>query len=664
MNKNLYPKLALENIKKNGKTYFPYIITCIITIAMFYIMKSLSLNEGISQSMGADSVYTTLSFGSYIVIIFSGVFLIYTNSFLMRQRKKEFGLYNILGMEKKHIIKVISLETIYVTLISFVGGLIFGIIFDKLMYLVIAKIMNIDVKLGFYVSLEAIITTLIGFAVIFVIIFIRAVFQIQISNPIELLNGGNVGEKEPKSKWFMAILGVICLGIGYYIAITIKNPVGAFMFFFIAVLFVIIGTYLLFTAGSIVFLKLLRKNKNYYYKTKNFISVSGMIYRMKQNAVGLSNICIISTMVLIMVSSTVSLWVGMKDIMNTRFPYDINITNRYYENYNVEDRDRLVDCVREELESQDISITNDISYSMLGVAGLLKNDTFTATSDINSIASVKEVYFTAFISISDYNAITGMNKTLSDDEIMIYDPKGEYRYDTFNVFDEEYNIVEKLSDFGNKDDEFTETISETIIVIVNDINKMDMLQKKVYGDTASSICSYYNFDIECDDEKKIEIYKELWNILSKDEYNMVYLESKAESKDDFVAVYGSFLFLGAFLGVLFIVAAILIIYYKQISEGYEDKNRFEIMQKVGMNHKEVRGSIRSQILTIFFLPLVTAGIHICFAFPLVSKILMLLNLANTSLYILCTAVCFVIFAIIYVTIYLLTAKSYYKIVSV
>ena len=352
MRKGFYTKLAASNIKKNSRTYIPYIITCIITAAMFYIINSLSNNESIKKLYGGETILITLGYGTYVTAIFAFIFLFYTNSFLMKRRKKEFGVLNILGMEKRHISKVLLLENIYIAFITMLLGIIIGMVLDKAMFLILTKMLGAEHSPGFYISKEALIHTVIFFRHnFFFCIYLNSLRQIHLSKPIELLNGGNVGEKEPKTKWFMAILGVICLAVGYYISVTSKNPVESLSSFLIAVILVIAGTYLIFIAGSIAFLKSLRKNKRYYYKTKHFTAVSGMIYRMKQNAVGLANICILSTMVLVMISSTSSLVFGMNDLVKTRYPNDITI---YSENINNKENVEALEKVQKVIKRQQI----------------------------------------------------------------------------------------------------------------------------------------------------------------------------------------------------------------------------------------------------------------------------------------------------------------------
>lgn len=657
MNNVFYPKLAANNIKKNSKTYIPYILTCIFTAAMYYIIHSLSNNEGISTLIGSDTISITLGLGNNITAIFAIIFLFYTNSFLIKRRKKEFGLFNILGMEKKHLLRVIGYETLYIALISLTLGIAIGILFDKLMYLSVLKLMGVEISLGFYISWSSILSTIILFSIIFFIIFINSLRQVHLSNPIELLKSSNFGEKEPKTKWAMAILGFVCLGLGYYIALTTKDPVAAISLFFVAVILVIVGTYLVFTAGSIAFLKVLRKNKKYYYNFKHFTSVAGMIYRMKQNAVGLANICILSTMVLVMISSTSSMMMGMEDIINTRYPYDISI---YSDGSDTNKNNLLVGEIDNIISRENIE--KEVSYAYLNFAGIKDKDRFLTNRNSNSVV-VNDINNLIFITLEDYNKVALESKALEDGEVLLYSNRDKYEYDTINVFDKSYKIAERVDDFlGNGI--ISANVASSQFIVVKDMGELDDLyraQKETFGENASEIDFMYGIDLKVDDNEKEAIYNNIIDTLNNKGFDFIG-ETKVGSRSSFVSLYGGLFFIGIFLGVLFIMATILIIYYKQISEGYDDKERFEIMQKVGMSNEEVQGSIRSQVLTVFFLPLITAGIHISFAFPFIVKILSMLNLTNTKLFILCTVVSFIIFALIYSVIYILTARAYYKIV--
>lgn len=678
MNKLFYPKLAANNIKKNSKTYVPYIITCIITVAMFYIMKSLSMNESIDTlKKGANTIRYTMEMGSWVAAIFAVVFLFYTNSFLMKRRKREFGLFNILGMEKRHISKVIAFESLYIALASLVIGIGLGIVFDKLMYLLLSKIIGGGyITLGFSISLGAIVTSVILFAVIFLLIFLNSLRQIHLSNPIELLKSKSVGEKEPKAKVLIAIIGLLCLAGGYYISLTTKVNISTLLYFFVAVILVIIGTYLLFSAGSIVLLKLLKSNKRYYYKTKHFISISGLIYRMKQNAVGLANICILSTMVLVMISSTTSLILGVDDVLMTNYPHEITVFSYYFDEASESAKETPTtineqlcsDVLKEITDDNNLEITNKISFTYLGIAAVMHGSEFITDNnrDLSELDNVNNLFF---FPLSDYNAITGSNKTLGDGEILLYSTENNFNYNTLEVFDKQYRVKEKVDDFAAKEIPESKICSSQFIV-VKDMNEIEYVynnQLDVY-EMPSRITDISGFDFNGSDEEKLLVgdsfRTEIFNQISEseDDYS-ISVSCRAENKESLYSLYGGFFFLGVFLGTLFLMATILIIYYKQISEGYEDKERYEIMQKVGVSKKDMKKSIHSQILTVFFLPLITAGIHTAFAFPIITKIMKLLFLPNTTLTMICTICCFLVFAVLYAIIYAVTAKAYYRIVN-
>lgn len=667
MRKGFYTKLAASNIKKNSRTYIPYIITCIITAAMFYIINSLSNNESIKKLYGGDTILITLGYGTYVTAIFAFIFLFYTNSFLMKRRKKEFGVLNILGMEKRHISKVLLLENIYIAFITMLLGIIIGMVLDKAMFLILTKMLGAEHSPGFYISKEALIHTVILFGIIFFCIYLNSLRQIHLSKPIELLNGGNVGEKEPKTKWFMAILGVICLAVGYYISVTSKNPVESLSSFLIAVILVIAGTYLIFIAGSIAFLKSLCKNKRYYYKTKHFTAVSGMIYRMKQNAVGLANICILSTMVLIMISSTSSLVVGMNDLVKTRYPNDITI---YSEDIDNEKNIETMKNVKQFLNDSKSDVKNEIEYSYIDFSVLKNKNQFYVPENFNkmSMSDLNKCNNILMTSLDDYNSINSENETLNDDEILIYSRRKEYEYSTIQLFDTKYSVKKKIKKPIDNGPFFSNNLTESIQIVVKNKSILDEMNNylnenfKEELEEESALKYLYGFDINGSEDSINSLYNDIKKIL-KDNNFKGDSECKQIQRDGLKGLYGGMFFLGIFLGSIFTMATILIIYYKQISEGYEDKERFRIMQNVGMSHAEVKRSIHSQIMTVFFMPLIMAGIHVAFAFPIVKQILMMLNLTNTRLYIICTIVCFVAFTIIYAVIYSLTAKIYYHIVS-
>lgn len=414
MRSGFFSRLAANNIKTNRRTYLPYILTCVLTVTMFYLVKSLSLNPGLKRMVGGDIMSYLMSLGCWVIALFAFLFLFYTNSFLVKRRKKEFGLLYVLGMEKRHLARVLGWETLYVTLFSLAVGLGLGIVLDKAMFLFIAKIIGAEITLGFFVSPEAIGVTAALFGGIFLLIFCNAVRQIHVASPVNLLRAASAGEREPKTRWLMAILGLACLGSGYYIAIATEDPVASLMFFFLAVILVIIGTYLLFTAGSIALLKLLRRRKRFYYQTRHFTSVSGMIYRMKQNAVGLANICILSTMVLVMVSTTTSLLIGLEDVVRSHYPTDLIV---YASERSLERDQELIQAMRQLQREKQLPVTGEVEYTYLQLAAVRAGEQFYVTREAEQLQASgplqqDDVCNLCFVPLEDYNLATGSSETL------------------------------------------------------------------------------------------------------------------------------------------------------------------------------------------------------------------------------------------------------------
>lgn len=628
---------------------------------MYYMVSSLSMNPNMMNMIGGDVMQQILSLGIYVITVFAVIFLFYTNSFLIKRRKREFGLFNILGMEKKHLSIVIALESMIVFLVSMVLGIGIGILLDKAFYLLIAKMLNASIALGFYISYQSIVNSIILFLIIFVLMYLFSLIQINLSNPIELLHGDQHGEKEPKTKWLLALIGLICLGTGYYMSVSIQDPVTAFAFFMVAVILVVIGTYMLFTAGSIVILKLLRKNKRYYYKTNHFISVSNMIYRMKQNAVGLGNICILSTMVLVMLSTTISLWVGMNDIIETRFPRDITVSIN-----SVDSNQALytIDDMNYAIEQAGIQTEDELVYRTLSVSAFNQGNTYTFGNENMSLQDISNVVVLYFITLDDYNRTEGTNVSLAPDEVLVFPSGKQFDHKTIDIASNTFK-VKGILDSIKADSNYSANLQNSMFVVVDSMDTLfmiDDLQKQEYGDNASYIHTSYDFNLSKSEEMSVKEATDalIANYPGDTTYMMV--DTQEGNYEDLLSLYASFLFIGIFLSFLFIMATVLIMYYKQITEGYEDKKRFEIMQKVGLDKREVKKTINSQVLTVFFLPLVVAAIHIVFAFPMIEKMLRLLYLDNTNLYIMTTVICFGVFALVYVLIYFLTSKVYYGIV--
>lgn len=655
MSSSIYRKLAVTNLKKNRKSYIPYLLTCIVTIAMFYIMHSLIYNEGIQQMLGADSLTIILSYGTGVVGIFAVIFLFYTNSFLMKQRKKELGLYNVLGLGKCHIAKMLVCEMVIVAGSSLMLGLGGGILLNKLIFLLLLKMMHFDTVLQFSIELQAIPGTVVLFLGIFVACLLFNLIQLRLANPIELLHGGKQGEKEPKTKVIMTFIGVLALGGGYYIAQTTESPLAALGMFFLAVVLVIIGTYALFTAGSIALLKLLKKNKKFYYNTRHFTSVSGMLYRMKQNAVGLANICILSTMVLVMVSTTAALYVGMEDVLRTRFPHELTLSGTDLS----EKENAAVDqIIADAMEKHGLTYQTERKYEVTPFAVNRVGDEFHLYED--EATAYKEGSFgSLYLMTQDvYNELEHKNVQLSENEVLLYSPKSKSRPSEIVLDGTTYQVRKNLKDM-NVDKESYMMIDLYYMILPNQ-EMIDHLEG-LYGENMGT-CFYWNIDFRESNKKQLPALNEINDEITSGELP-IRVECRELERDGMYSFYGSFLFLGIFLGALFLMAMVLIIYYKQISEGYDDKGRFAIMQKVGMSRREVKQSIRSQVMTVFFLPLVVAVVHIVVAFKVITKLLALMNLTNVSLFMTSTFITVLVFAAFYAIVFVITAKEYYRIVK-
>lgn len=667
MRKGLFIKLAISNIKRNKGTYIPYMITCICCIAMTYMMFFVTQSKDLSVQVPDSAMVTSIMFlGIAVIYIFSFIFLLYSNSFVMKRRQKEIGLYNILGLEKGHIMKMMAVETLFTSVISIIGGIVTGILGSKLALLLLLKIMHVPAQLGFYVCVPGIAVCAVLFLPVVIVTLFRNVHRVRLSQPIELLRSGNTGEREPKAKWLMALLGFICLGSGYYIAVTTKSPVTALGLFFAAVLLVMAGTYLLFTAGSIAVLKMMRWKKGFYYKIKNFTSISGMIYRMKQNAMGLASICILSTGVLLMLSTTVSLNMGIEDSLSDMFPYDAGFT---FNNVTFEEVPRLRKAFDEAVEKEKVPYEEKVTQVILDIS-IARNGNEMEILTRDTAASANVEYLTV-VPEEEYEKISGKTVELKPGEILAFQENGGKGNISLNGVT--YKVKEWLKEKPTYERGNNIFYKTTIVVTKEDLQKMDALQKELAGKDRGYLKLEFGLYIEGGKEADIKY----GNLLQEDlaplaetlqaedgdmtpwfRYNI-----REEHYSSFYTLNGGLLFLGIFLGFIFLVGAGMIIYYKQMSEGYEDKERFEIMQKVGMSRKEVKSAIRRQILMVFFLPLLMAVLHIIMAFPMMSRLLGLLGMMNTELYVLCTAGTIAVFAVIYAAIYMCTAKSYYKIVE-
>ena len=669
-----YSKFALNNLVKNKRFIVPYVLSAIFTIMSFYILSSLAFGDNLNKlPNGIEATKQVLSLGIIVIAIFSTIFLFYTYSFLVKRRVKEFGLYSVLGMTKKQIAKILVLETIFIAVTTIVLGIGLGIIFDKLMLLVLLNLFSATVTFGFSITPIAIVFSVLLFGGIFFLLLLYTVIKIARLRIVALLKDENKGEKEPKARWILAIIGLALIGYGYYTAQTVQNPIKALTVFFFAVVAVIIGTYLVFMAVSITVLKIMKNNKNFYYKPKNFISVSGLLYRMKRNAVGLANICILSTMVLVTMGSTSALYAGMEKSYNERFPRQLMIAGYHSTSDKLKEIENNVKVAAKEAgtEVQDL-----VSYNSVPMIGRLIDDKFNFEANLGvDLANVKMI---VVLQLKDYNKFANKNKTLESNEIFLHvDKKGEYNNNTISLNGLEYKVKEKLAEFPGTIGSDSANIIDTYYVIVKDnkeaekiaakleekyaeLNKQDAAKRGISIATgAPTVQNYIAFNIKDTDReaKVIESFKKL------EKGESVSIEGKEENKLTFRGVFASFLFIGVFISFIFVISQVVIMYYKQISEGYEDKGNFEIMRKVGITDKQIKQSIRSQVLLIFFSPLIIATLHTIVAYPFIEKILRLFLITDNSIFLQALAVTIVVFAIFYLIVYAITSKIYYRIIK-
>ena len=671
MHKGIFSRLAKQNIRNNKSTYIPYIITCIFCIAMIYMMEFLrdcpTLDQAVRQ---ADEVRMIVFTGEIVVEIFCIIFLIYSNSFLMKRRQKEIGLYNILGLERNHIGIVMFLETIITSIGSLAGGIAAGIIGSKLALLLLLKLLHIPSVLGFYISVKGIFTCLFMFGIIFLMILFLNLAKIHLSRPVELLRGNNTGEKEPVVKWLMALIGFICLGAGYYLAVTTESPIKAITIFLLAVILVMAGTYLLFTAGSIVILKFLRRRKSFYYRPGNFISISGMLYRMKQNAIGLASICILSTGVLLMIAMTVSIYFGMNDIMLNRYPYDVDMS---VTSISEEECQTAIEAFEKTIADNKVPVEKSVEEIYLDIV-CSKNGDQILIKPANTIRNSDSVLVLSLLDQAEYERLTGISANLNDGEIFAWYPSAVQK-DSVTVDETEFTVKKWLDKNPLTCGEDAVSDNAVLVVTDEDFKKFDEMRTEMYKGVSSApagedLTLHLGLDITGSETDKIdfgtpvmEVVKDLKKNGGLSENSWITSGIRQQEYESYYADNGSLLFIGIFLGSLFLMGTAMIIYYKQISEGYEDQKRFEIMQKVGLSRREVRSSVRRQILMVFFLPLLMAMLHITMAFPMIRRMLLLFGMTNTKLFIGCTAGTVLIFAVVYGLIYLMTARSYYHIVE-
>ena len=664
--RNLYPRLAATNLKKNRRFYLPYLLACIVIVALFCIILTLASDPYLGQMQHGGSVSQVLGFGVLIMALFSAIILFYTNSTFTKQRKREFAIYNILGMEKRHISYVLFWESLYTAAMALFFGLVAAGVFSKLLQLVLVRLIGGEATFGLNISLMSIGYTAAFFGALFLLLLLNTIRIIHLSNPVQLLRAGSEGEREPRSKWILALLGAVCLAAGYIISLRTNAALYAIQYFFPAVILVIIGTYLTFIALSIVVLKALRKNRRYYYKTSHFATVSGLIYRMSRNAAGLASICILSTMVLVTVSTTVSLYKGVDAYAAVRWPQDMTLTLMTDTQTNtVPDVAPVLRVVDDTMTRSGLTQSNVHGYRTVRFSAQRSGDALDQFT-----GSGVDAYTVMVLDTEGYAGLTGEQVTLAPGEALAW-TDGKPFGDTVTICGRAFRL-RQLDSFP-LDSGSSIMGLHTLYLVVPDLDSVLELraQQNAYasehGGTRSMLNYTYQFDLSGTDDEQLDA---LHTLLSDPAFesaaeaaNVQYTtDMRADGYPTLRSMYGGFLFLGFFLGFVFLFATVLIIYYKQVSEGYDDRGRFRIMQQVGMTPKEVKATIRTQVLLMFFLPLVTAAIHIAFAFPLIKQIVFAFGLQNVHLFLLCTLGTFGVFALLYTFVYLLTARTYYRIV--
>ena len=681
MKRGFYLRLALDGMRKNKRLYIPYLLTCAGMVMMFYILAALTLSPAMEAMRGGDSIRMVLFLGAFVVGFFAVLFLFYTNAFLIRRRNKEFGLYNILGMNKRNISRILLWETLLSALFSIVMGLAGGLLFSKFAELFLIRMAGGDVDYKLSVEPLSILATAAFFCAVFALILIVSLARISLSKPLDLLKSEAAGEKPPKANWLLAVLGVIILGVAYYLSLSIESPLTALMLFFLAVLMVIAATYLLFIAGSVALCRLLQKNRKYYYRSDHFVSVSSMAFRMKRNGAGLASICILATMVLVMLSSTGCLYFGGENALRELCPYDVTFGAEYdeEEDYSEENKKNIEEIVHEITGGREADM---FTYYRIDANGIFENGSLEMTRDSRRLditsegELLKKVHHLILIPVSDYNTLTGKNLTLEPGEALVWSDKGAYEWDTYTVKGcRTLNVRGLLEDIPFKLSTNEKTVAVDVVAVADWLEYAQEITgyaENVLEDRWIAIPGIYcSFNMP--GVKAEEQYDYLTAIVNEcrvkfrgedfKRFGFIKIDSYAENRADFYTMYGALFFLGIILSVLFIAAAALIIYYKQLSEGYEDQSRFGIMQKVGMTPKEIKSAVNSQVLTVFFAPLLLAGVHLGFAFPFVEKILRILGVWNMPLLIATSILCFLAFGLFYIYVFRATARAYYSIVS-
>ena len=674
----LYPKLAWQGIRKNAEMYLPYLLMGILMVGVSYIMNYLTRPTLMGALSMGGTTLMVLQMGKIVISVFSVIFLYYCNSFLIRRRMKEFGLYNILGMGKGNIARVMLWETLLTALLVFAGGLLLGLSLSRLVEIALINLLHADYTVPmelFYP--DGVTWVLLLFGGIYVLILLANLLRMRLSNPVALLKSENTGEKPPKANWFFGLVGLLILLSAYYVAAVSQSPLEALIFFFIAVLMVIVATYLLFVSGSVTLCRMLRRNKRYYYQTRHFISVSAMAYRMKRNGAGMATICILCTMVLVILTSTVCLNGGTDSMVDAICPQDVNLTIGL-EARNGEENWKRLDAMQQMAldvtEEMGLTPENITSQRALVATGKVQNGDYGIITDADSLkANVLEL---TVYPLSVYEQATGETVTLADRELLYASFKTNETFSSMSFYGSApYRMIHAEKELPKRllSADYRSAWG-CLVVFTNDAEAFRSEITALVGEKSGEammmdrLSLHFDLDSEADTDTQEKLVKtlrsEAMNSTGKDFYGMSSLsvDTRSLCRRDYLSLFGGLFFLGMVLGPLFSIAAVLIMYYKQICEGYEDAERFAVMRKVGLTDGEIRRSVNSQVLTVFFAPLLMAGLHMLFAMPMIRLILGAFGLHNDSLFYGIGIASYVVFAVIYALMYLLTSRRYYRIV--
>lgn len=674
----LYPKLAWQGIRKNAETYLPYLLMGILMVGVSYIMNYLTRPALMGALSMGGTTLMVLQMGKIVISVFSVIFLYYCNSFLIRRRMKEFGLYNILGMGKGNIARVMLWETLLTALLVFAGGLLLGLSLSRLVEMALINLLHADYTVPmelFYP--DGVTWVLLLFGGIYVLILLANLLRMRLSNPVALLKSENTGEKPPKANWFFGLIGLLILLSAYYVTAVSQSPLEALIFFFIAVLMVIVATYLLLVSGSVTLCRMLRRNKRYYYQTRHFISVSAMAYRMKRNGAGMATICIFCTMVLVILTSTVCLYGGTDSMVDAICPQDVNLTIGLEARDGEENWERLDAMQQMALDvTEEMGLTpeNITSQRALVATGKVQNGDYGIITDADSLkANVLEL---TVYPLSVYEQATGETVTLADRELLYASFKTNETFSSMSFYGSApYRMIHAEKELPKRllSADYRSAWG-CLVVFTNDAEAFRSEITALVGEKSREammmdrLALHFDLDSEADTDTQEKLVKtlrsEAMKSTGKDFYGMSSLsvDTRALCRRDYLSFFGGLFFLGMVLGTLFSIAAVLIMYYKQICEGYEDAERFAVMRKVGLTDAEIRRSVNSQVLTVFFAPLLMAGLHMLFAMPMIRLILGAFGLHNDSLFYGIGIGCYVVFAVIYALMYLLTSRRYYRIV--